>query len=67
MAAVEEYILDGALCLLASSKESSFLDHQTGEVVDFEFVNYIGCKVEKGAAELPPSHFHRISIPRCDH
>jgi hypothetical protein len=63
---VEEYILDGALCSLASSEESTFIDHQTSEVVaDIDdFGNYIGCKVDKRAQEQPPSHFTRIPIPR---
>ena len=61
---VEEHILDGALCLLASSEESTFLDHQTGEVVDLKFGKCRGCNVDKRAAGLPASHFSRIPIPR---
>ena len=64
---VEEYILDGALCPLASCEESTFLDHQTDEVVDLKFGNYVGCKVHKGAAERPVSHFKKYAdaVRRC--
>jgi hypothetical protein len=63
---VEEYITDGALCALASWEEGSFVDPKTGEVIadDRDFGRYIGCKVDKGAPEPPPSHFSRIPIPR---
>jgi hypothetical protein len=63
---VEEYILDGALCALASDEEMTFLDHQTGQVVadSADFGSYIGCKVDKSAPEPPPSNFSRIPIPR---
>ena len=63
---VEEYIIDGALCALASWEECSFVDLKTGEVVadDDDFGSYIGCKVDKGAPEPPSSNFGRIPIPR---
>jgi hypothetical protein len=63
---LEEYLLDGALCSLASDEEITFLDPATDEVVASysDFGNYIGCKVDKRAQEPPPSHFGRIPIPR---
>ena len=63
---VEEYLIDGALCALASWEEGSFVDPKTGEVIagHEDFGSYIGCKVDKGAPEPPPSHFSRIPIPR---
>jgi hypothetical protein len=61
---VEEYLLDGALCSLASSEESTFLDPETGEVVadSADFGSYIGCKVDK--IKAPPTNFSQMPIPR---
>jgi hypothetical protein len=63
---VEEFIIEGALCALASDEELTFLEPETGEVVadTGDFGSYIGWKVEKRAKEPPPSHFARIPIPR---
>ena len=63
-AAFEEFILDGALCSLASNEELTFVDPKTGEVVagTGDFGNYIGCNVDQNASEPPPSHFTRIPI-----
>jgi hypothetical protein len=62
---VEEYLIEGALCALASDEESTFVDSETGGVVadTGDFGSYIGCKVDKRAQEPPPSHFGRIPIP----
>ena len=62
---VEEFLLDGALCSLASNEELTFVDPKTGEVVagTGDFGNYIGCNVDQNASEPPPSHFTRIPIP----
>ena len=62
---VEEFILDGALCSLASNEELTFVDPKTGEVVagTGDFGNYIGCNVDQNASEPPPPHFTRIPIP----
>ena len=61
---VEEYIIDGALCSLASSEESTFVDPETSEVVAYvkDFGSFIGCKANKNAPE--PPHFSQIPIPR---
>jgi hypothetical protein len=63
---IEEYIIDAAMCVLASNEEDAFLDPDTGEVISYsaDFGDYIGCKFDKGAAEPPPSNFSRIPIPR---
>jgi hypothetical protein len=58
---VEEYIVEAALCGLASDEDGSFLDPQTGEAFDLETGTFIGCKIDKGAADPPP--FRRIPIP----
>jgi hypothetical protein len=57
----EEYIAKAALDRLASDEDGSFLDPLTGEAFDLETGTFIGCKVDRGAADLPP--FRRILVP----
>jgi len=63
---VEEYIIDAAMSALESFEETSFLDPQTGGVMldGCELGTYIGCNVQKGAPNPPPSNFTQIPIPR---
>jgi hypothetical protein len=57
---VEEFIIEGALCLLTGREESTFVDPGTSKVVADvnDFGDYIGCIVDRGAAEPP----HLISV-----
>jgi hypothetical protein len=63
---VEEYIIDGVLCLLASNEETAFFSPETGEVIaDIgDFGAFIGCKVDENAQRPPPSSFTQIPVPR---
>jgi hypothetical protein len=58
---VEDYIVAAALHGLASDEDGSFLDLQTREAFDLETGTFIGCKVDRGAADPPP--FRRIPVP----
>jgi hypothetical protein len=62
---VEQYIVEAAMCVLASHEDRAFLDPETGEVISTSdaFGRFIGCKIDENALE-PPVQFNRIPIPR---